>query len=192
MPDALNVLVGAPDQETTGAILSAPIGTDLPESAVDAIDSDFVGSGYVNEDGLTLGLDISTSDIRDWSGSLVRRLKESFDGTLSWAHLETNEESLKNAFGADAVTATAATSSHGAQLAVSISGELPETKSWIFKMKDGDARILVVVPRGQVTEMDDVSFVAGDAITWPVTLSCYPDSSGNSIYIYTDDGQATA
>lgn len=190
--NAQKVLVGMPDQATTGAILSAPLGTTLPTSAVDTLDAAFGDSGFVSSDGLTLGLDISTSDIRDWSGSLVRRLKESFDGTLSWTHLETNEAALKNAFGNSNVTATAATTTHGAQLAVAINGELPAAKSWVFKMKDGTNRIMIVVPNGQVTSLADVNFTSSDAIGWEVTLAAYPDGSGNHIYIFTDDGVTTA
>lgn len=188
--NASRVLIGTADQtNATGAIMSAPIGTPLPTTAIDTIDAAFTDSGYVSEDGLTLSPDLSTADINEWNGALVRRIKESFDGSLSWSHLETNEASLKNTFGDSNVTVTAATAAHGQQFAVAINGELPEAKSWVFKLKDGDNRILVVVPNGQVTGIEDVSFTASDAIMWGVTLSCYPDSTGNSLYIYTDDGQ---
>lgn len=190
--DATNVLVGTADQTTTGAILSAPLGTTLPTSATDTIATAFTDSGYVSEDGLTLSPEISTTDINEWNGALVRRLKESFNGTLSWAHLETNEQSLKNTFGDASVTVTEATQTHGRQLAVAISGELPAAKAWIFKLKDGAHRMLIVVPNGQVTTIEDVDFTASDAIMWGVQLACYPDASGNSLYIYTDDGQVTA
>lgn len=190
--DATRVLVGSPDQATSGAILSAPIGTTLPTTAVDTIDAAFTDSGYVSEDGLVFSPDISSNDINDWSGSLVRRIKTTFNGTLAWTHLETNEGALKNTFGDNNVTVTAANQTHGAQLAVAINGEFPAAKSWVFKMKDGLNRILVVVPNGQVTGIEDVDFTAGDAIGWGVTLSCYPDASGNSLYVYTDDGVTTA
>lgn len=191
--DAARVLVGTADQtNATGAIFSAPLGTTVPTNATATLDAAFVDSGYVSEDGLSFTPEISTTDINEWNGSLVRRIKETFNGTLSWAHLETNEQSLKNAFGEDAVTATAATQSHGNQLSVAIAGDLPAAKAWVFKLKDGDNRMLIVVPNGQVTGVEEVSFTSSDAITWGVTLSAYPDSAGNSIYIYTDDGQTTA
>lgn len=188
--NASRVLVGTADQtNATGAIFSAAIGTALPTSAVDTLNVAFTDSGYVSEDGLTFSPDLSTADINEWNGALVRRIKESFDGSLSWSHLETNEASLKNTFGDANVTVTAANSTHGLQYAVAINGDLPEAKSWVFKLKDGDNRMLVVVPNGQVTDIEDVSFTSSDAIMWGVTLSCYPDSTGNSLYIYTDDGQ---
>lgn len=188
--NAKNVLTGGPDQALgTGAILSAPLGTTLPTTAVDTLDAAFADCGYISEDGLVLSPAYSTADIRDWSGSLVRRIKESFDGTLQWSHLETNEKSLENVFGANAVTATAATAGHGNQLAVAVNGDLPGAKSWVFKIKDGDAKVLIVAPNAEVTGLEDVSLKNSEAIVWGVTLSCYPDSTGNSLYIYTDDGQ---
>lgn len=186
-----NVLVGTPDQLTTGAIAKAPLGSTLPTDAVAALDAAFADSGYISENGLSLTPSVSTADIRDWSGGLVRRIIQTFDGTLGWEMLQTDEESLKVAFGDANVTATAATSSHGKQLAVAMSAKLPNRASWVFSMKDGDSRMRIVVPDGQITTVGEVSFTSSNAVVWPVTLSCYPDDSGNSIYIYTDDG-ATA
>lgn len=190
--NARNVLVGAPDQATTGAIQSAPLGTGLPTTAVDTLDAAFTDSGYVSADGVTLTPERSTTDITDWSGALVRRILETFNGTIAWAHLEVTEESLKNAFGDDHVTVTPANTEHGRQIAIELGAHEMPRKSWVFRMKDGLNRILIVVPDGQVTETGEVVFVKSGAITLPVTLSTYPDAAGNSIYIYTDDGVIAA
>ena len=69
--------------------------------------------------------------------------------------------------------------------------ELPR-KSWLFRIKDGKKRVLIKVPDGQVTEQGEVSFIKTGAILWPVTLTTYPDSEGNNIYIITDDGEFAA
>ena len=187
--DASNVLIGAPDQATTGAILSAPLSTAAPTSARDTLTS-FVDSGYISADGLTLTPSYKTSDITDWSGALVRRILESFDGTLSWAHLETNEESLR--VWAGDVTVTDATSSTGKQITAALGATEHPRQSWAFKIKDGEKRVLIYVPDGQVTEAGEVTFTKSGAITWPVTLSTYPDASGKSIYIMIDDGVVSA
>ena len=187
--DKSNVLIGTPNQLTTGAIAKAAIGTALPTDATTALNASFTDSGYVSENGLSLTPSVSTADIRDWSGTLVRRIIQTFDGTLSWEMLQTDEQAMKVAFGDENVTATAATSAHGNQLAVSLGAELPERASWVFSMKDGDHRMRIVVPDGQITTVGEVSFTSSAAIVWPVTLSCYPDASGKSIYIYTDDGE---
>jgi hypothetical protein len=186
--NASQVLTGAPDQLTTGPILSAPRGTPLPDSIGDALDAAFADSGYVSEDGLTLTPERSTEQVRDWSGSVVRELLTEFAAKLAWSHLETNETSLKNYMGDDNVTVTAATATEGKRITALLrSSELPR-KSWTFKMKDGDARVLIVVPDGQVSETGEVSFVKSSALTWPVTLTTYPDADGVNVYIYLDDG----
>ena len=196
MPNVSDVRVGAPEQSTTGAIKHAPLGTTLPtlesiSTSGVVLDNAFTGNEYVSEDGLTLSPSMSTSDIKDWSGAVVRKLLESFDGTLSWTMISTDENALKISFGDDYVTKNAATISHGTQLRAALGAHLPDEQSWVFLMKDGDARIVIVVPDGQITEVGDVTFKSNEAVGWNVTLSCYPDSAGHSIYIMTDDGVVT-
>lgn len=186
---ASNVLTGAPDQLTTGPILSAPRGTPLPTGVDAAIDPAFEDSGYISEDGLTLTPERSTEQVRDWSGSVVRELLTEFAARLAWAHLETNEQSLRNYMGDDNITVVDATSTEGKRITALLrSTEMPR-KPWLFKIKDGESRVLIVVPDGQVSETGEVAFVKSGAITWPVTLATYPDASGVNVYIYLDDGQ---
>ena len=114
MPKNSDVRIGAPDQKVTGAIKHAPIGTTLPSlssitKAAVTIDEAFTGDEYVSEDGLTLAPSVSTTDIKDWSGATVRKVLESFDGTLNWTMISTNEGAMGVAFGAEHVTVSAAT-----------------------------------------------------------------------------------
>ena len=196
MPYTADVRVGAPDQSTTGAILSAPVGTTLPSlssitKAAVTIDSAFEGNEYVSEDGLTLTPSYSTQNIKDWSGSVVRKVLEEFDGTLGWQMISTNQNAMETTFGKANVTHNAASSTHGVQVQAAIGARLPDPRSWVFLMKDGDARIVIVVPKGQVTAMNEINFRPNDAVKWGVTLTTYPDSSGNNIYVMTDDGVVT-
>lgn len=197
MPNVSDVRIGAPDQKTTGAIKHAPIGTTLPSLSSIAkagvtLDGAFVGNEFVSEEGLTLSPSISTADIKDWSGATVRKVLDSFDGTLAWTMISTDKNALEIAFGESYVTSNTATTAHGAQVQAALGAHLPDPQSWVFLMKDGDARIVIVVPDGQITEVGDVTFVSNDAVGWNVTLSCYPDSAGECIYIMTDDGVVTA
>lgn len=189
-----NVYVGAPDQLTTGAILRAPIGTALPTTAVATLDAAFAANdpGYIDENGLLISPTRSTTPIRDWSRKVIREVIESFDGKVSWAHLELSKTAMENFAGASNVTATPATGSSGAQLSMAINGnELPHY-SWVFKIKDGLKRALVVVPDGNVTEQGQIAMIGNDAVKLPVVLSTFPDAAGNNIYIYTDDGVFSA
>ena len=190
--NAKNVLVGGPDQATTGAILSALLGTELPVLPSETPDAAFGDSGYISEDGLTLTPERSMAGIKDWSGATVKETLEEFNGTLAWAHLETNEAALKNYFGDDNVTVTPATASTGRIIKAKMGATEMPRKSWVFRVKDGKAKVLIVVPDGQVSEQGEVSFVKSGAITWPITLKTFPDASGVNVYIYTDDGVFSA
>ena len=197
MPKTSDVRIGAPEQGVTGAIKHAPLGTAIPtladiKKAGVTLNQAFAGDEYVSEDGLTLAPSMSTTEIKDWSGATVRKVLESFDGTLSWTMISTNQGALSIAFGSNHVTANAAGTDHGAQVQAALGAYLPEEQAWVFLMKDGDARIVIAVPDGQITEVGEVTFASNAAVGWNVTLSCYPDTSGNSIYIMTDDGVTTA
>ena len=182
--NAQNVLVGAPDQLTTGAILTAPLGTKAPTTPSDKL-TGFVDGGYVSEDGVELTSDLSTTDIKDWSGAVVRRILDGFDGTLAWAYLETNEETLKAYAGN--VSKQNPTKTTGTILTAKLGAREHERASWAFRIKDGTKKVLIYAPDAQITSTDKVSF-KNDAITWPVTLTTYPDKDGNNIYIIVDDG----
>ena len=47
------------------------------------------------------------------------------------------------------------------------------------------------MPDGQITSAGEVTFTKSGAVTWPVTLSTYPDKHGNCIYIILTDGKTT-
>lgn len=194
--NASNVRIGSPDN-TVGPILQAPLGTTVPDltditKAAVTIDPAFTGCGYVSEDGVSLGLDMSTGKIREWGLNAVRSYLESFDGNITLTLIETRTESLKAAFGDDYVTSTAATTTDGTKNKVSIGAHIPEPKAWVIPMKDGDARMMIVVPNGQVTQVAEVTFNSTSAVGWNITISTNDDGTGNSIYLLTDDGVVTA
>lgn len=189
--DAEKVLVGAPEQSVTGAIAYADIGTTLPTSAVDTLDAAFDDAGYVSEDGLSMSLDYSDTDIMEWGGASVRTILESFTGEVSFTFLQTGKEELEAIFGAGNVTETAATASHGYQLSVAVGAELAPARSYVFRMKDGDNRVMLVLPNAQIIMDGEVSFVSNDAIKWPARIKANKDSSGKNVYIYTDDGKTS-
>lgn len=189
--DASKVLIGLADQSaTTGAISYGDIVTTIPTSMATAITAaeSFTASGYVSEDGLSLATDYSTNDVKEWNGATVRKLLESFDGTLSWSLIQMDAAGWQQAFGEENVEVTPANTQHGEQIHIKLGTHLPEPKSWCFKMKDGDARIVIFVPRGQVTSVDEITFNSTEVVALPIELSCYDDGTGESIHIFTDDG----
>ena len=187
-----NVFIGAPDQATTGAILTGPETDVIPETIDDFELEGLDDSGYVSEDGVTITPNESTETIKDWALNVLRTILTEFNGTIAWTHLELSVAALKNYMGDDNVEVTEATTEHGTQVRAAIAGTVRPTKAWYFKLKDGDRRALVLVPHGQITERGEIPLTASAAVTLPVTLSAYPDKAGKSIYIFTDDGVVSA
>jgi len=193
--NAKQVRVGLADQSSTsGALSRGDVISTIPadiDAALTAIAA-FSSSGYISEDGASLSTTKGVTPIREWNRAAVRRILEDFDGTVSLSLIQLDEEGAKQAFGEDNVTVTAATSTHGTQLKIALGATLDEPQAWALRMKDGDARMLVLVPNGQVTSGVDITFVANQAIQLPVTISANDDGTGHSIYIFTDDGIVAA
>ncbi len=174
---------------TTGAVAVAPVGTAKPTDATSTLPSAWNDGGYVSEDGLSISVTRSTTPIRDWSKSAVRNLLTEYNGAISLAFLQVDEFSTKRVWGTSNVVKVAATQSKGEQITVSIGAELPPIEEWCFSMKDGNARIRVCVPRGQMTEVNQIDFKPDAGHVIGGTLATYDDGTGKSIYIIYDDGE---
>ncbi len=174
--DATNVRVGV-----TGAIYVAPLGTTLPTDQLAALDAGFGEVGYVTDDGVTISIDESVSDLVAWqNGDVVRKLQTSHDVSFAFAMLEMNDESRELYFG---------NYTSGATGVAEITGDVQAQKCFIIDIVDGTTKHRVVVPVGQVTERDDITVGSSDAMTLGTTVSCFPDGSGVKAYVY--DGAAS-
>ncbi len=192
MIDYRKVMTGGPDQLVSGAIWSGPpmVPYQDPEDFfISTPPEGFTDSGYISEDGLKFSQDRSTKDLVDWGGSIVKKILESFTGTLEYGHLEVNEFSLRETFGDSNVTEwKAAAAAHGRQLKTAVNAkDLPRKARW-YRIKEGDAKIVLLAPNCQVTEVGDIEFKNADAVVLPNIVSCFQDDLGNSLYIVTDDG----
>lgn len=182
-----SIFAGGPDQLVTGAILSAPPGTALPTDELAAPAAAFKDSGYISDAGLKIGTEQDSTSISDWSGNVVRRILAAYGNTLTWEHLEWNEQSLKNFLGENNVTVVN-TVGAPTKITAKFNGDEMPVKEWVFNVKDGVRKIRVVVPNGQVSERGEISFVKTEAVKLPITLATFPDASGNHIYVYSNDG----
>lgn len=185
-PTAANVIVGKP--LATGGVLVAPKGTALPTDTAAAPNVAFIGTGYIGEDGVTQTIGTDTTDVVAWGGDTVRTVQTSHTLTYQFAFLETNPEVLKLVYGDSNVTVTAATVTLGTRTATLVNSATLPRKSYVLEIKDGNAKVRVVIPDGQITEVGDVTYVHSDALKYEVTITCYPDATGNKAYIYSDDG----
>lgn len=188
MNNASRVINGKP--VAAGGVACGPLGTPLPETAVDPLDEALIRAGYISEDGVTKSESRDTNELKEWGGLTVKRSTTGFAVTLAFQFLEyLNPVGARAIYGENAVKVTSATADHGEQMVVKVSGQEAPHLAWCFDMADGDAHLKVNVPDGQITETGDTPYSNSDGAVRDVTLSAYPDEDGVLIYELTDDGK---
>jgi hypothetical protein len=179
-----NVSVGKPNLRVSGGILRAPLGSERPTDPDGALDSAYESAGYVGEDGVSEASERSTEDIRAWGGIKVRTVQTEYGTTLTFTFIESRRALvLKSVFGESNVTIDPK-----GFIKVRRNETPLESAQWVVDMKDGDrgARRLDV-GNGQITEVGDISYVDGEAISYEVTMSCDPDDNGDTLIEYVTD-----
>ena len=186
MNSAAKVVAGVP--LATGGVLLGALTATAPTTAVSAL-SGFTAAGYIGEDGVTETNERSTDRIRAWGGDTVKVVQTEHNVTYQFTFLETlNADVLAAVYGEDNVTTTAATVSTGTLHEVQVNATALPHKAYVFEVKDGDAKIRIYVPDGQITEVGDITYSDSEVIGYQVTVEAFADELGNKAYKFLDDG----
>jgi len=183
---AAKVVAGVP--LATGGVLLGALTATAPTTAVSTL-TGFSAAGYIGEDGVTETNERSTDRIRAWGGDTVKVVQTEHNVTYQFTFLETlNADVLKAVYGEDNVTTTAAGVSTGTLHEVQVNSSTLPHKSYVFEVKDGDAKIRIYVPDGQITEVGDITYSDSEVIGYQVTVEAFADELGNKAYKFLDDG----
>lgn len=154
----------------TGMFYHAPAGTALPTSLSTAPTTPWAHVGDVTSDGITLALEKSVENLRNWANVIKRAIVTDHTETVQSPIMDTTAESLKAVFGDENVTAA------NDKVTVNLSAaDLPEQEAFLWIMKDGDDMMAIGCTQGQVTAVDNVSFAPGSAINWTPTITAMGD-----------------
>lgn len=159
----------------TGEVYTAPTGSTAPTNATTALDAAFEGLGYLSEDGVTEKWDDSVDTIVAWqNATTVRSATTKSTGSLAWTMIESKGVVLE-------------TFHRGSTMAENPPGSFKlEVKPivaapamWVLHVIDGTDLIRILIGNGEITERGEIVYKNGSPLGYPVTLMCYPDTSGN-------------
>ena len=171
-----NVAVGKPDLAVSGGLLVAPLGTPRPTSHTDAFNAAYVSAGYLSTDGVTESSERATEVIRAWGGDKVRTVQTEYGTTLSLTLIESRRaEALRLVFGEENVVV------EGGTVTVKRNSKVLPHRQFIIAMLDGEESSHLDIGYGQVTEVGDITYVDGEAISYELTISCDPDENGDTL-----------
>lgn len=177
-----DVTLGGGNATAMAYYAPASTATALPAYPLDTPGAGWVNIGSVAESGPVWTPFGEVTVIRDWSKTAVRQTSNS-PGHVQAPIISTTEESLKAVFGADNVTISAATASHGKLISVTPEA-MAVAQSYLFIGKDGDDSFMLGTLSGTITELGDITFNADNTITWQPTIE------GKWTFM-KDDGQTT-
>lgn len=181
--DNAKILAGVEAGGTGGSLAwFAPLNTTLPTDTSSALNAAFKDAGWVSSDGLSAKVSESSNDINAYGTIVpVRTLTTSSKRTFDVTFLESNQTSIAvyNRLALNAITVATDGS-------FSFDVGSPSAQQWaaVFDIIDGNNHIRAVAPIVQNTTPGDFAVKAGEAISYPVTLTAFPDTNGVAIYWY--------
>ena len=182
-----NVSAGKP--AIVGGIYVAPKGTTAPTNSTSTLGSSFKCLGYISEDGVTLSTSRESDTVRDWGGDAILTPQTEFTDTVQFTMVEAiNTDVLKLVYGKNNVSGSIASG-----LTVNVNSK--ELDEWVVVvdtlLRDGGTR-REVYPDAKPTEFGEVTFNRNDPVGYEVTLTAFPDSNGNTHYIYAKEASTSA
>lgn len=177
-----NVTAGKP--AIGGAVHRAPLGTALPTSATATLGAEFAALGYISEDGMTNSDSRDSESVKAWGGDTVLNVLTSREDTFTFTLIEAlNIEVLKMVYGDENVSGDKASG-----IVVKANSNCDTEAVYVVDMilKDNVLK-RIVLPDARVSEVGDISYKDAEAVGYETTLTCMPDSDGNTHYEYIEE-----
>jgi len=174
--DVDNVLVAA-----DGRGYVAPLGTTAPTNSSGTLNAAFKELGWIHEDGLTEAANADTAEIKAWDGTTVRKVMTGSEFTFQLRVLETTKVNLELYYSGSTVTANTGESK------IQVKSPANDRRSFVFDVFDGTKATRIYIPDGEVTERGDITYANGEATSYEVTITAYPDTNGVSFVKFFDE-----
>lgn len=185
--DATKVTAGKP--MTGGAIFTAALGTSLPTTVSAALAAAFENVGYISDSGVTNSNSPTSTAIKAWGGDTVLDIQTEKPDTFKFTLIEAkNITALGLVYGEENVSGTLSTG-----IKIEANSKEQVAKSIVIDMLlSNNTAKRIVLPNCKVTAVSDITYSDSAAVGYEVTVSCYPDSNGNTHYEYIKETQVSA
>lgn len=165
----------------------ADVGTSAPTGVEDSWPAGWDALGLLSEDGATMGREQEVKDHYAWGGILVRTSKKKHKRTIKVTALEDNATlfDLVNP-GSDVATVGDVTTR-----TVNVpSGQ--DIRAFGLQIADGDIITRIIIPRGEVVEVADVTVGPEEMAAKELTINIFADDDSKWYDEITNDPQAIA
>jgi hypothetical protein len=166
-----------------GDVYVAPVGTTAPTNIAGGW-TNYDALGLLSEDGLTESRANSTQDHYAWGGILIRTTRSQHKRTFTVTALEDNP--IVRELVDPGITSTTA----GDITTRTVKVPTSNPKAFGIETRDGDITRRIVIPRGEVIEVGDVSSEEAAMQMFELTINVYPDADGVLYHEISDDPQA--
>jgi hypothetical protein len=161
----------------TGAVYMSTVGASAPTNATVAWSTAWKELGFLSEDGFTENPLLTSDNIKAWqSGAIVRKVITESGHEFSFTAIETNLNTLELFYPGSTVV--------GASTTIKLPVATP--KALGFDVVDGSKKVRIVVPKCQISERGEVSYVNGSPIAYPFTFAVEPNASNELATKYFD------
>jgi hypothetical protein len=157
----------------TGAVYMSTVGAAAPANGTTAWGTVWGDLGYMNEDGVTETPSLDTEEIKAWqSGAVVRKVITGSRLEFNFTGIETNLRTLELFYPGSTIATV------GSDTKVTIKLPVAVPKAFGIDAIDGTDTIRIIIPKAQITERGEVTYVNGAPIAYPFTIAVEPDSAG--------------
>lgn len=151
-----------------GAVWRAPLGTTLPTDSTTALASGFINLGYLDEGFVDITNDIKQKEITGFQSlEVLRIVNTSANRKAAFTAIETNNETIKLAWGGATITPTT-----GGAYSLSIpDASLVNEGIYVIDWTDGTTSNRVVIKRGVLSKMPKIGLKRNDKISYDFEIT---------------------
>jgi hypothetical protein len=173
-----------------GAVWRAPLGTTLPTDSTTALASGFINLGYLDEGFVDINNDVKQKEVTGFqTAEVLRIVNTAVNRKASFTAIETNNETVKMAWGGATITTTT-----GGAYSIAIPDSLAVSESiFVIDWQDGTTSNRVVIKRGVLSKLPKIGLKRNDKISYDFEVTPILPLDGSSVYaIYgVDSGVAS-